>query len=296
MARRPEAIAVLGRAVRTPRGTAGLVIAGLVILVAVIGPAVAPYSSTQFVTAPFARASSVAWLGGDVLGRDVLSRTLNGGWELLAMAAVATALGVVVGALLGVAAAYYGGWWDSVIMRAVDVILAFPQLVFALLLVSILGPKIWLIVLAVAISHAPQVARVTRAAALDISERDFVKAMQILGIPGRRIIRRDVLPNLTSVLMVEIGLRLTYSIVIIAGLSFLGFGQPPPAPNWGIMINENRQGLVLSPWAVVVPAILIALLTIGASTFTDAVARVSIGIDRKAETGALPALIVGEEP
>src|SRR5579859_3934474 len=129
MARRPEAIVVLGRAVRTARGSVGLVIAGLVILVAVIGPAIAPYSTTEFVTAPFARASSVAWLGGDVLGRDVLSRTLNGGWELLAMAAVATALGVGVGALLGVAAAYYGGWWDSVIMRAVDVILAFPQLV-----------------------------------------------------------------------------------------------------------------------------------------------------------------------
>ena len=171
MARRPEVIAVLGRAVRTPRGTAGLVIAGLVVLVAVIGPAVAPYSATEFVTAPFARASSVAWLGGDVLGRDVLSRTLDGGWQLLAMAAVATALGVVVGAVLGVMAAYYGGLWDSLIMRAVDVILAFPQLVFALLLVSILGPKIWLIVLAVAISHAPQVARVARSAALDISER-----------------------------------------------------------------------------------------------------------------------------
>src|ERR1700720_2745897 len=220
MARRPEAIVVLGRAVRTPRGTAGLVIAGLVILVAAIGPAVAPYSTTEFVTAPFARASSAAWLGGDVLGRDVLTRTLNGGWELLAMAAIATALGVVVGAILGVMAAYYGGWWDSIIMRAVDVILAFPQLVFALLLVSILGPKIWLIVLAVPTPPAPQVARVPRSAALDISERDFVKAMQILGIPGRRIIRRDVLPNLTSVLMVEIGLRLTYSMLVIAGLSF----------------------------------------------------------------------------
>ena len=283
MARRPEVIAVLGRAVRTPRGTAGLVIAGLVVLVAVIGPAVAPYSTTEFVTAPFARASSVAWLGGDVLGRDVLSRTLNGGWQLLAMAAVATALGVVVGAVLGVMAAYYGGLWDSLIMRAVDVILAFPQLVFALLLVSILGPKIWLIVLAVAISHAPQVARVARAAALDITERDFVKAMQILGIPGRRIIRRDVLPNLTSVLMVEIGLRLTYSMLVIAGLSFLGFGLQPPTASWGLMINENRIGLVVNPWAVVVPAALIAILTIGLNTFTDAIARASLGVDRPAE-------------
>jgi peptide/nickel transport system permease protein len=166
-------------------------------------------------------------------------------------------------------------------MRAVDVILAFPQLVFALLLVSILGPKIWLIVLAVAISHAPQVARVTRAGALDISERDFVKAMQILGIPGRRIIRRDVLPNLTSVLMVEIGLRLTYSILVIAGLSFLGFGLQPPAASWGLMINENRVGLIANPWGVLMPAILIALLTIGTNTFTDSVARASLGVGRR---------------
>jgi peptide/nickel transport system permease protein len=252
-----------------------------VVLVAAIGPAIAPYSSTEFVTRPFARASATAWLGGDVLGRDVLSRTLDGGWELLLMTAAATALGVAAGTACGVIAAYAGGWWDSVIMRAVDVILAFPQLVFALLLVSILGPKIWLIVLAVAISHAPQVARVTRAAALDISERDFVKAMQILGIPGRRIIRRDVLPNLTSVLMVEIGLRLTYSMLVIAGLSFLGFGLQPPAASWGLMINENRVGLIANPWGVLMPAILIALFTIGVNTFTDAVARASLGVGRR---------------
>jgi peptide/nickel transport system permease protein len=280
VARRTEAFAVLGRAVRTPRGAIGLGIAGCVILVAAIGPALAPYSSTEFVTKPFARASAAALLGGDTLGRDVLSRTLDGGWELLLMAAAATALGVAAGALIGVVAAYSGGWTDNILMRAVDVILAFPQLVFALLLVSVLGPKIWLIVLAVAISHAPQVARVTRAAALDISERDFVKAMQILGIPGRRIIRRDVLPNLTSVLMVEIGLRLTYSILVIAGLSFLGFGLQPPAASWGLMINENRVGLIANPWGVLMPAILIALLTIGVNTFTDAVARASLGVGR----------------
>jgi peptide/nickel transport system permease protein len=294
MARRSETVAILGRAVRMPRGATGLVIAGLVVLVAAIGPAVAPYSTTAFVTSPFARASSTAWLGGDVLGRDVLSRVLDGGWELLVMAAIATALGVAVGAALGVMAAYFGGWWDSAIMRAVDVILAFPQLVFALLLVSILGPKVWLIVLAVAISHAPQVARVTRAAALDISERDFVKAMQILGIPGLKIIRKDVLPNLTSVLMVEIGLRLTYSMLVIAGLSFLGFGLQPPAASWGLMINENRVGLIAQPWGVLMPAILIALFTIGVNTFTDAVARASLGVGGRA-TEPEPVALVARE-
>jgi peptide/nickel transport system permease protein len=290
--RRREWVAVLGRAVRTGRGATGLAIVGVVVLIAAIGPALAPYPSTAFVTAPFANPSLRFPLGADTLGRDVLSRTLDGGWELLLMAAVATLLGVAVGAIIGVGAAYFGGRWDTLLMRAVDVILAFPQLVFALLLVSILGPKIWLIVLAVAISHAPQVARVTRAAALDVCERDFVRAAQILGMPARKVIRREVLPNLTSVLMVELGLRLTYSILVIAGLSFLGFGLQPPTASWGLMINENRIGLVANPWGVLAPTLLIAALTIGMNTLTDAIARASLGVGRQADDALLPGLVV----
>jgi peptide/nickel transport system permease protein len=172
-------------------------------------------------------------------------------------------------------------------MRAVDVILSFPQLVFALLLLSLLGPKLWLITIAVGVSHAPQVARVLRSATLDLSERDFVKAAELQGMRPAKIMWKEILPNLVSPLMVEAGLRLTYSIVIIAGLAFLGFGQPPPAANWGTMINENRAGLPLNPWAVIVPAALIALLTIGTNTFTDAFARVAIGVDRRPEEAAL---------
>ena len=284
--RRPEWAGVLLRAGSGPRGRFGLGVVGLVVAVAVIGPFVAPHPSTASIVGPFAGPSGAAPLGGDELGRDVASRVLDGGWVLLAMAAVATVLGVVIGAASGIAAAYLQGRADGLIMRTVDVILAFPQLVFALLLVSIVGPKIWLTVLAVGLSHAPQVARVIRSAALDVSERDFVKASELLGLRRRRIMSREILPNLVSPLMVESGLRLTYSIVIIAGLSFLGFGQAPPAANWGIMINENRVGLVLNPWAVVVPAALVAVLTIGVNTFTDAVARVSIGIDRASGDGA----------
>jgi peptide/nickel transport system permease protein len=288
--------AILRQAASLPRGRFGLGVLGLVVAVAVVGPFVAPHSATASIVAPFADPSRQALLGGDILGRDVLSRVLDGGWVLLLMAAAATAIGVSIGTASGIAAGYLQGRPDGVIMRTVDVLLAFPQLVFALLLVSIIGPKLWLVILAVGLSHAPQVARVMRAATLDVSERDFVKATELIGVKRRRIMAEEILPNLISPLMVEIGLRLTYSIVIIAGLSFLGFGQPPPSPNWGIMINENRQGLVLNPWAVVVPAILIALLTIGASTFTDSVARVTIGIDRETQTGARPALVAGEEP
>jgi len=292
MSARPEWLVILGRAARSRRGTIGLAIAGFVVLVAIVGPFIAPHSPTAPVTETFATPSGSAPLGGDDLGRDVLSRVLAGGWKLLAIAAIATALGVAAGTALGIAAAYYGRLTDGIIMRIVDVFLAFPQLVFALLLVSVLGPKIWLITLAVAISHAPQVARVIRSVALDVCERDYVKAVELMDTPGRRVMSGEILPNLMSVVMVELGLRFTYSILIIAGLSFLGFGIQPPAANWGLMINENRIGLVVNPWAVIVPAGLIALLTIGLNTFTDAIARASLGVDRPAEEAVLATGII----
>jgi peptide/nickel transport system permease protein len=258
----------------------GLALAGVVVAIAVIGPFVAPYSATEFVSRTFAMPSGKYWLGTDVLARDVLSRVLDGGWLLLVVASIATVLGVAIGALAGITAAYYRGWRDGFIMRCVDVLLAFPAIVFALLLVSIAGPKLWLVVVAVGVTHAPQVARVMRAAALDICEKDHIKAVELIRIPSRKIILGELLPNLATPLMVEIGLRLTWSIVIIAGLSFIGFGLQPPAANWGLMLNENRVGLVSNPWCVIVPAALIALLTVGVNTYTDAIARVSIGVQR----------------
>jgi peptide/nickel transport system permease protein len=246
-----------------------------------------PLLPSALQTFPFAQPSGRYLLGADFLGRDVLSRVLNGGWILLLMALAATALGLVAGAAAGVSAAYLRGLSDGIIMRAIDVILSFPQLVFALLLLSLIGPKLWLIVLAVGLSHAPAVGRVLRSATLDISEQDYVKVAELQGMRPARVIAREIMPNLISPLMVEAGLRLTYSIIIMTGLAFLGFGQAPPAPNWGTMINENRIGLQLNPWGVIVPALLIALLTIGTNTFTDAVARVAIGVERRPEEAAI---------
>ncbi|HLH67384.1 MAG TPA: ABC transporter permease [Solirubrobacteraceae bacterium] len=294
MSSRREWLVILGRAARSPRGAVGLVLSGLVVALAIVGPFVAPYSPTQTVTATFATPSGAFPLGSDVLGRDVLSRTLAGGWELLAVAAAATILGVSLGVILGISAAYLGRYTDGLIMRIVDIFLAFPQLVFALLLVSVVGPKIWLIIVAVGISHAPQVARVLRSVALEVCERDFVKAVELMDTPAPKVMFGEVLPNLLSVVMVELGLRFTYSILIIAGMSFLGFGIQPPAANWGLMIQENRIGLVVNPWAVIAPTALIAILTIGLNTFTDAVARASLGVDRPADEVAATAGIALE--
>lgn len=288
MSSRREWLVVLKRALRTPRGAIGLTLAALVVLIAVVGPWIAPHDPTAIVTETFGTpGAGNGVLGGDVLGRDVLSRVLAGGRTLLGVAAAATLLGVVLGVLLGVTAAYLGRWRDGLIMRVVDVFLAFPQLVFVLLLVSVAGTHVWLLIVAVGISHAPQVARVVRAAALDVCERDFVKAVELYDTPSLRVMMGEVLPNILSVVMVELGLRFTYSILIIAGMSFLGFGLQPPAPNWGLMINENRIGLVVNPWAVIVPASLIAILTIGLNTFTDAIARASLGVDRPVEEAAV---------
>jgi peptide/nickel transport system permease protein len=292
--RRSELLANLRRAARSGRGAFGLVVFVVVVAFAVFGPMFAPHVPTDSLTVPLSKPGGAYPLGTDQLGRDVLSRLLAGGRVLLVMAVCATALGVVVGSVAGVTAAYLRGWADGVIMRSVDVVLAFPQLVFALLLVSVAGPKLWLIVLAVGFTHAPAVARVIRSAALDVTERDFVKAVEINGVSSARIMLGEILPNLVTPLMVEIGLRLTYSIGLMAGLGFLGFGQPPPAPNWGLMISENLIGISSNPWAIIAPAVAIALLTIGTNTFTDAFSRVAIGADRPVETAALATALVEE--
>ena len=285
--RRHQWLTAAGQAVRTPRGATGLGLVSFVVAIAVIGPFVAPDSPDALLTYPFGKPSGQFLFGGDFLGRDVLSRVLNGGWLLLLMAVTATVIGIGAGAAAGVSAAYLRGRTDGVIMRTVDVILAFPQLVFALLLLSILGPKLWLIVLAVGLTHAPAVARVLRSATLDISERDYVKVAELQGMRPAAVMAKEILPSLSTPLMVEAGLRLTYSIIIMAGLAFLGFGQPPPAPSWGTMINENRAGLALNPWAVIIPATVIALITIGTNILTDAIGRVALGVDRRPEEAAL---------
>jgi peptide/nickel transport system permease protein len=270
---------VLISAARSRRGLIGLALVTPVVLVALIGPYVAPKSPTAFVGLPFASPSSSAWLGTDGIGRDVVSRVLWGGREILALAALATIIGIVVGTALGTTAGYVKGAADEGIMRTLDIALAFPQIILALLLVSIVGPKLWLVCLAVAAIHAPQVARVSRSATLRTVEQDYVKYAEAFGIPRRRVILGEIVPNIVGPVMVETGLRLTYSIAIIASLSFLGFGLQPPSADWGLMVNENRIGIQQNPWPVVTPIALIAIITVGANMFSDAVARVALGIE-----------------
>jgi peptide/nickel transport system permease protein len=260
----------------------GLGITLLIVGVALIGPLIAPYPPDQGVEGqlPFAPPSGDTWFGTDDLGRDVLSRFLSGGVSVLVLAGFSTALGIVLGVAVGLTAAYSRGKLDDLLMRGMDVLLSLPQIVFALVLAATVGPELWLLVLAVGLTTMPRAARVTRGAAVEVVEKDFVRAAEAIGIPRRRILFSEVLPNITSPLIVETSLRMTFNVAVVAGLSFLGFGLQPPAADWGLMINENRNGLTIQPWPVVLPVLAIALLTIGTSLIGDGISRAAIGIER----------------
>jgi peptide/nickel transport system permease protein len=262
------------------RTKVGMGIFAFIVALAVVGPWVAPYSPTEFVGLPFAPPSSGIWLGTDYIGRDVVTRVLYGGRTVITLALAATVIGLGLGVTLGLITGYARRWVDETIMRILDVVLAFPQIVLTLLFVSILGPRLWLIVLMVGIGHAPRIARVIRAATLEVAQRDFVRAAEAFGVSRRKIIFSEILPSTTSPLLVEFGLRLTYSIGLIAALSFLGFGMQPPAADWGLMINENRIGITIQPWPVFMPVLLIGILTIGTNLIADGMGRALIGIER----------------
>lgn len=276
-------IGVVRRALGQGRTRLGLALSAFIVLVAVVGPQIAPHSPSEFVGPPSKGPFPGAPLGTDYLGQDVLSRVLWGGWSVLWMATAATVIGVVLGVVIGLVAASARTLTDDLIMGATDVVLAFPQIVLVIVFVSMLGPELWLIVLLVAVSHAPRIARLVRALAAETMRKEYVEAAEVLGIPRYRILAVEVLPNLTTPLLVEASLRLVWSIGIVAGLSFLGYGIQPPNADWGLMINENRIALSVQPWAVVLPVLLIAIFAVGTSLIAEGLSRSIAGVDREAE-------------
>jgi peptide/nickel transport system permease protein len=265
------------RFARTPTGAAGLVLLGLVLAVALIGPFVAPHPPDRPIGVPLSERSADARLGTDFLGRDVLSRVLWGGRSVLALAGLATVLAYAAGIAVGLAAGYMRGVVDPVLMRAADVMLSFPALLFLLVLVTGLGTSKTLLVVGVALVQAPLVARIVRAATLEQSVRGFVEAAVARGESTAAILGREILPNIVAPIMADVGLRFTYSIILVASVNFLGLGLEPPAADWALIISENRTGLTLNPWVILAPAVLIAVLTIAVNLVGDAIAR-SLGV------------------
>jgi peptide/nickel transport system permease protein len=269
----PSTPSFFRRALRQKRFTFGFVVTLLMVAFTIFAPLFAPYGENETAGPPY---SKDGVLGTDYLGQDVLSRVMYGGLGILIISILATLLGMVLGIAIGVIAAYAGGWWDEVIMRLNDVLLAFPQILLALVvLTAVENPSAWVIVVLVGASHAPRVARVARGVALGIVSRDFVVAAEALGERRSRVVFAEVLPNMTGPLLAEAGLRLTYSIALVAALGFLGFSADPGAANWGQMMNENRLGLATQPWAVIAPVIMIAIFTIATNLMADGLAQLS---------------------
>lgn len=274
---------LLRQSLRYGRTWVGLVLTVFIVLVAVFGPFIAPYSSTEFVGQPFFAHTANAVLGTDNIGRDVLTRFLYGGRSVLLLALLSTLLGVGLGVLVALVAGYTRSWLDELLMRFSDIVIAFPQIVLALLFLSVWGPHPWVIVLTVGLSHAPRTARIIRSAVLGVATRDYVRASEAIGIKRWPVRLVDLLPNVTGPLMVEAGLRFTYSIGLVAGLNFLGLGLEPPAADWGLMIGENRAGIVVQPWAVLLPVAAIGLIAVGTNLISDGIAQASAGLDREVD-------------
>jgi len=273
---------LLVRSLRLWRTRIGAFLTLVLVLIAFVGPLLAPHGATEFINKPFTSGSASGTVfGTDYLGYDVLSRFLYGGRGILVTALVSTAIGVITGVVIGLVAAYARNALDDVLMRLMDVIMAFPQIMLALVAVSLVGAKNWVIVVAIALTTAPRVARVARGAAQPVVERDFIGATESMGLSRVRILFGEVLPNILGPMMVEATLRLTYSIAVIAALAFLGLAANPDAANWGIMINKNQGALAYEPWGALLPILAIALLTMGTGLIGDGIARTAAGIDRE---------------
>jgi ABC-type dipeptide/oligopeptide/nickel transport system permease subunit len=271
-----SAIAPGRRRVRVLFASPGRIGAGMaltVFSVAFIGPFFLPHPPNALLSTPFSPPSSEFLLGTDVLGRDVLSRVLDGGYQLIIIAAIATLLGYLFGGAIGLFAGFNRSMASPVLMRVVDVLLAFPPLLFLLVVAAGVGSSTVTIVCALALLHTPPVARIIYTATLQVSVRGYVEAAVARGQPVRSILIREILPNLSNTIAADAGPRFTVSIMLVAALNFLGLGLNPPNAAWASMISENRVGLTIVPWGVVVPAGLIAALTIGLNLFADAVAR-----------------------
>ena len=265
-------------------GKVGLLLILATLAVAVTGPFVEPDDPTEIVGRPFAPPGAGHLFGTDYLGRDVLSRFLDGGQTILGLSILATLVGVGGGAALGLIAGYRRGATGQVIMRSLDVVLSFPPILLALLFMSIVGPKWWIVMLTVASAHVGPVARVAESAALALVNRGFVQYAEMIGTPRHRLLTRELLANMVAPLMVQLGIRLAYSIGFIGALAYLGYGRRPPAADWGSMIAENQINIISTPLPVVVPVVALGLATVGINLLTDAFGRAA-GIDLGKEVG-----------
>jgi peptide/nickel transport system permease protein len=247
----------------------GLVLVVAFLLLALVVPPFCVDPAAQDYSAALQPPSGRHLLGTDVLGRDVLARIASGARVSLVAGLLSTAFALLVGVPIGLFAGYYRRWLDPVVMRLVDVLLAFPFLIFAVGMAAILGPSLRNVVIALAVSQIPGIIRITRGEVLTIRELDFVSAAVADGAGDLSILFRYVLPNASGALIVQATVAIPAAIIGEATLSFLGLGVEPPAPSWGVMLTDAQQFLAQAPWLAIWPGVMIAVATLGFNLLGD---------------------------
>ena len=261
---------ILRRLYARPASALGTSIFIIFLFLAIIGPLVTPYTATeQIYSDAYQSPSSAHWFGTDNLGRDVFSRVIAGAREILVLAGVGTLISVVTGTMIGLLSGYRGGWFDELIMRFFDSLLALPAMLLALLLLGTLGPSTNSILIVIVVVYTPIVARVTRSVVLDVKNKAYVEAARLQGESLPHIVFGEILPPVLPTLVVESALRFSYAIFLVASLGFLGVGVQPPNPNWGLMVKETRNYVSQMPWALYFPVIAISLTVIGINLMAD---------------------------
>ena len=247
----------------------GLFLTGAFFLAAIFAPLIAPYGMAEIVGGVWDPASSTHWLGTDAIGRDLLSRMIFGGQTTIFVASAATVLSFTLGSVLGFSAAVAGGWVDQGLSRMVDLVMAIPALILALVILSVLPVTLTVLILVMGLLDATRVFRLARAVAVDITVMDYVEAARLRGEGWAWIIFREILPNALSPLVAELGLRFIFAVLFISTLSFLGLGVQPPLADWGGIVKENSSGLVYGIPAALIPAFAIAALAISVNLVAD---------------------------
>ncbi len=257
----------------------GMVMVLMTVLAALLAPVIAPYGETEVAGDVWLPVSADHWVGTDNLGRDLFSRLVYGARNTIAIAFLITALSFIVGTIWGFLAATVGGWMDQLLSRCVDILMAFPTLIFALMVLSVVGTSIPALVIVIALLDATRVFRLSRAVAMDIEVMEFVEAARLRGEGLWWLMRHEILPNAMPPLVAEFGLRFCFVFLFIAALSFLGLGIQPPTADWGSMVRENSGAITFGILTPLWPAGAIAFLTVGVNLIVDWFLHIASGLE-----------------
>lgn len=260
----------LMRIVKSKTSFIGLLIILILIITAIFAPLIATHSTTEIdIINRYQPPSVEHWLGTDALGRDIFSRIVYGTRISIQIGLIAVGISMIIGVTLGGMAGYFGRWVDQIIMRLVDILLAFPSILLAIALVAVLGPSLQNAMIAVGIVGIPQFARIVRSAVLSVKETEYIEAAKSIGAKNGRILTQHVLPNCVAPIIVQATLGIGTAILDAAGLSFLGLGAQPPTPEWGAMLSDGQAALQNAPWVVAFPGAAIFLVVLGFNLFGD---------------------------